>query len=102
MPELTTLIQPDRGQTARTIHLIDAKGYDAWLAAQPARHRAAALAQKLSASNFSSAILPGDNPEDWSVVSVVGNVERLSIWCCVPIKRVSDVFRGSMLPRCAR
>jgi len=81
MPDLSTLIQPDRGQPARTIHLIDAKGFDAWLAAQPPRHRAAATAQKLAPSGYSSAILPGDNPDDWAVVSVVNNVDRLSPWC---------------------
>ncbi|MET3709452.1 leucyl aminopeptidase [Sphingomonas trueperi] len=81
MTDLNTLVQPDRGQAARTIHLIDAKGYDAWLAAQAPRHRAAAAAQKLSGSAHSSAILPGDAPEDWSVVSVVANVEKLGPWC---------------------
>jgi leucyl aminopeptidase len=81
MTDLSTLIQPDRGQAARTIHLIDAKGFDAWLSAQPPRHRAAATAQKLAPTGYSSAILPGDDAEDWSVVSVVNNVERLSPWC---------------------
>lgn len=81
MPDLSTLVQPDRGQSARTIHLIDAKGYDAWLAAQPPRHRAAVQAQKLAPSGYSSAILPGDTPDDWSVVTVVANTEKLSIWC---------------------
>ena len=81
MPDFSTLIQPDRGQTARTIHLVDPKGFDAWLAAQPPRHRAAAQAQKLSGTGFASAILPGDAPEDWSVVGVVANVDRLGPWC---------------------
>lgn len=81
MTDPNTLVQPDRGQAARTIHLIDAKGYDAWLAAQPPRHRAAVAAQKLSGSAMSSAILPGDAPEDWAVVSVVANVEKLTPWC---------------------
>ncbi|MES2444297.1 MAG: leucyl aminopeptidase family protein [Pseudomonadota bacterium] len=81
MPDLSTLIQPDRGQTARTIHLVDAKGYDAWLAAQPPRHRAAAQSQKLSGSAYASAILPGDAPEDWSVATVVANADRLTPWC---------------------
>lgn len=81
MPDPSTLVQPDRGQTARTIHVTDAKGFDAWLAAQPPRHRAAAQAQKLVPSGYSSAILPGDGPEDWSVVTVVQNAEKLSPWC---------------------
>ncbi|HVJ03744.1 MAG TPA: leucyl aminopeptidase family protein [Sphingomonas sp.] len=81
MTDLATLIQPDRGQAARTIHLIDAKGFDAWLSAQPPRHRAAATAQKLAPTAYSSAILPGDGAEDWSVVTVVVNVDKLSPWC---------------------
>jgi len=81
MSDISTLLQPDRGQTARTIHLTDPKGYDAWLAAQPPRARAAAAAQKLTPTGYASAILPGDGPEDWSVVTVVANVDKLSPWC---------------------
>ncbi|MBB4097367.1 leucyl aminopeptidase family protein [Sphingomonas kyeonggiensis] len=81
MSDPNTLVQPDKGQSARTIHVIDAKGFDAWLAAQPPRHRTAAAAQKLTPSAYSSAILPGDGAEDWSVVSVVANAEKLSPWC---------------------
>ena len=80
-PELTSLIQPDRGQDARDIHLIDPKGYDAWFAAQPPRHRAAIAAQRLTPTGYANAILPGDGPEQWSVVSVVANVDNLSPWC---------------------
>ncbi len=81
MSDLSSLIQPDRGQPARTIHIIDAKGYDEWLGAQPPRHRAAAAAQKLSPTGYSNAILPGDGPEDWSVVTVVAKADKLGIWC---------------------
>lgn len=81
MTDLSTLLQPDRGQSARDIHLIDPKGFEAWLAAQPPRHRAAIAAQKLTATGFASAILPGDAPEDWSVVTVVADAESLSPWC---------------------
>ncbi|WP_188055369.1 leucyl aminopeptidase family protein [Sphingosinithalassobacter sp. CS137] len=81
MPDLSNLLQPDRGQSARTIHLVDAKGFDAWLSAQPPRARAAAEAQKLKPTGYASAILPGDGAEDWSVVTVVANVEKLSPWC---------------------
>ena len=58
MPDLSNLLQPDRGQSARTIHLVDAKGFDAWLSAQPPRARAAAEAQKLRPTGYASAILP--------------------------------------------
>ncbi|GAA0729049.1 leucyl aminopeptidase family protein [Sphingomonas japonica] len=81
MTDLSHLLQPDRGQSARMIHIVDPNGFDAWLNQQPPRHRAAATAQKLTPSGFSSAILPGDGAEDWSVVTVVANVDSLSPWC---------------------
>ena len=42
MPD--TLLQPDRGQAARTIDLIAPDAYDAWLAGQPQRVRTALAA----------------------------------------------------------
>ncbi|QIG80416.1 leucyl aminopeptidase family protein [Stakelama tenebrarum] len=81
MTDLSTLLQADRGQSARSIHIVDAKTFDDWLASQPPRARAAAAAQKLKPTGYANAILPGDGPEDWSVVTVVANVDKLSPWC---------------------
>ena len=81
MTDFAALLLPDRGHPARTIHVTDTDGFDVWLAAQPARARAAAAAQKLKATGYASAILPGDGAEDWSVVTVVANVENFSSWC---------------------
>jgi len=81
MQDFSALLQPDRGQPARAIQLVDKAGYDAWLAAQPPRHRTALMAQKYAPSPFASAILPGDAPEDWSVVTTVADVTALSPWC---------------------
>ena len=81
MTDLSSLLQPDRDQPARTIHLTDPKRFDAWLAQQPPRHRAAVAAQQLKPKGYASAILPGDAPDDWSVVTVVANVDALSPWC---------------------
>jgi leucyl aminopeptidase len=80
-PAFSTLLQPDKGQPARTIHITDSAGFDAWLAAQPPRARAAAAAQKLKPTGYASAILPGDAADDWSVVTVVADAENLSAWC---------------------
>ncbi len=79
--DFSPLIQPDLGQPARTINLTDKAGFDAWLAAQPARARAAAAAQKLKPTAYASAILPGEGPEDWAVVTVVADAGSLSTWC---------------------
>lgn len=81
MSDLSKLIQPDKGQPARIIHLVDAGRYDDWVKAQPPRHRAAIDAQRLRPTGFASAILPGDKAEDWSVVGIVADVDSLSPWC---------------------
>ena len=41
-----TLVLPDRGQPARTIHLVAADGYDTWLAGQPLRRSRGARCQR--------------------------------------------------------
>ncbi len=81
MTDFAALLQPDKGQSARTIHVTDKQGFDAWLAAQPPRARAAAAAQKLKPVGYASAILPGDDADDWSVVTVVANIDDFSSWC---------------------
>jgi len=79
--DFTALLQPDKGQPARDIHIIDKNGFDAWLAGQPPRARAAAAAQKLKAVPLASAILPGVAADDWSVATVVADSAKLSSWC---------------------
>ncbi len=81
MTDVSNLLQPDRGQPARVIHLVDPKSLDGWLKQQPPRHRAAAMAQRLTPTGYASAILPGDAPEAWSVVTVVADDDALSPWC---------------------
>ena len=81
MTELSTLLQIDKGQPARTIHIVDKAGYDDWLKAQPQRARTAAAAQGLKPEGYAHATLPGDGPDDWSVVTVVANRASLSSWC---------------------
>ncbi len=60
---------------------MDAQGYDAWLGGQPERHRAALDAQGFKATPFAYAILPGDNAQDWSVVTCVRDAAKLGTWC---------------------
>ncbi|GAA0335938.1 leucyl aminopeptidase family protein [Sphingomonas oligophenolica] len=72
------LLQPDRGQAARTIEIVAATGFAAWLNAQPPRARAAVAAQKMSGKPGSSAILPGDS-DDWSVALAVDD-GALGVW----------------------
>ena len=81
MTNFSVLLQPDKAQPARSIQLVDPAGYNDWLTAQPERHRSAIAAQGLRPIGYASAILPGEKPDEWAVVSVVANTKSLSPWC---------------------
>lgn len=70
MTDFPALLQPDRGQTARTIHVVHPDGYAEWLTGQPPRARAAIAAHGLTGKAGNAAILPGDAAEDWSALLV--------------------------------
>ena len=80
MTEVASLLQPDKGQPATALILVDKKGFDAWLKAQPARVRQAVSAQGFRGEGYQLAILPGEQVE-WSAVLGVANAEELSPWC---------------------
>jgi leucyl aminopeptidase len=80
MTDPATLLQPDKGQAATALHLVDRKGFDAWLKGQPARVRQAVTAQGFRGEGYQLAILPGDRAE-WSALLGVADVEELSPWC---------------------
>ncbi|WP_033073755.1 leucyl aminopeptidase family protein [Sphingopyxis sp. MWB1] len=81
MFDYSDLIQPDQGQDARTIHLVDKQGFEAWLKTRSPRERAALEAADFKPAPYAHAILPGDVAESWSVVTSVANVDSLSAWC---------------------
>ncbi len=81
MNDFSSLIQPDRGQPAHLIHLVDKAGFDDWMKAQNEGVRAAVRAQKFTAGGYEKAILPGSNDDDWAVVSGVADTGSLSSWC---------------------
>lgn len=81
MTDYSTLIQPDKGQDAHAIHVVDKDNYDDWLSGRSARDRAALAAANFKLKGYAYAILPGDDPDVWSVVTCVANVDSLSSWC---------------------
>ena len=79
MSEAKALIQPDRGQDAIAIHLVNKDGFAAFAKGLTAGQRASLAAQKFEGGGYSYAIIPeGDG---WFVVSGVANPESLSSWC---------------------
>ncbi|CAM8660976.1 leucyl aminopeptidase family protein [Sphingobium sp.] len=81
MTDFSDLLKADNQQPARSIQLVDARGYDAWIAAQPARARALVSAQKFRGQPHDVAILPGERDDDWSVVAGVAHGDALGSWC---------------------
>ncbi|MFB0873681.1 MULTISPECIES: M17 family metallopeptidase [unclassified Sphingobium] len=82
MTDLADLLKADNQQPARTIHLVDAAGYDAWLAALPTPLRALAAAQKFKGKAHEYAILPGSGgADDWWVAAGVADRAALGPWC---------------------
>ncbi|KTE40701.1 MULTISPECIES: leucyl aminopeptidase family protein [unclassified Sphingopyxis] len=88
MTDYSDLIQPDKGQDARAIHLVDKKSYDGWLKGRSARERAHLAAVGFKPDAFVHAILPGDDPEKWGVVTAVANVDSLSAWCLAKLGQI--------------
>jgi leucyl aminopeptidase len=79
MNEFGTLLQPDKGQAATALHLLDKGGHEAWLKAQPARARHAAAAQGFEGKPHQIAILPGDR-DHWSAALGVADAGTLGPW----------------------
>ncbi|MFC3711980.1 leucyl aminopeptidase family protein [Sphingoaurantiacus capsulatus] len=80
MTDFASLLQPDRQQEARTVHVVDAKGFDAWLGAQSARARGAAEAARFKGKAGEFALLPGDGANDWAVAVGVKDAAKLAPW----------------------
>lgn len=86
MTDKHDLIQPDRGQPATPIHLVDKAGLDDFIKGLSAPQRAALAAQKFVGDGYSYAILP--DGDGWFVVSGVANVNSLSSWCMAKLAEV--------------
>ncbi|UYH55220.1 leucyl aminopeptidase family protein [Qipengyuania sp. SS22] len=79
MADKQPLIQPDRGQDAISIHLVNRDGLGAWLKQLSTSQRAALEAQKFDGGGYQTAIVP--DGECWFAVGGVADPESLSSWC---------------------
>jgi leucyl aminopeptidase len=99
------LIQPDNGQPAIPIQLIEKNGFETWFAGQADAVRTASKAQKFEGSAGDIAILPGEKPGEWSVVSGVPDTQKLSVWSLAKLAdslpegtyRLNDVDAGDAM-----
>ena len=80
------LIQPDRGQNAIDLELVDKAGFAAWSNALSPAARAAVEAQKFDGGGYETAIVP--TGEGWSAVAGVANTASLSSWCLAKLAEI--------------
>ncbi|MFN2098596.1 leucyl aminopeptidase family protein [Altererythrobacter sp. MF3-039] len=73
------LIQPDKGQTATDIHLVNKDGVDDWAKKLSAGQRSALKAQKFDGSAGQTAIIP--DGDDWFAAGGVKDPTALTSWC---------------------
>jgi leucyl aminopeptidase len=78
MTDIADLIQPDRGQDATAIHLVNAAGFEDFAKSLTAGQRAQLAGQKFTGELFQTAILA--NGDGFIAVGGVGNPEKLKTW----------------------
>jgi len=86
MTNKDALIQPERGQKAITIHLVDKNGFEAWLKGLSAQQRAAVEAQKFKGGGYETAIVP--DGDGWFAAGGVADTASLSSWCMARLAEV--------------
>lgn len=79
MTEPTALIQPDRGQDAIAIHLVNKDGSETFAKGLSAGQRASLAAQKFEGGGYQVGIVP--DGDGWFAVGGVANPQSLSSWC---------------------
>ncbi|MCY7338431.1 MAG: leucyl aminopeptidase family protein [Sphingomonas bacterium] len=81
MTDFAALLQPDRGGSARTIHLVDKDSFDVWAKRQSVARRNLLGAMRFDGKTaFQYALLPLDGGEV-EVVATVAKLAELSPWC---------------------
>ncbi|RKF21968.1 leucyl aminopeptidase family protein [Altericroceibacterium spongiae] len=73
------LIQPDRGQKAIAIHLVNTESIEKFTLTLNNSQRAALAAQRFTGKSYETAIVP--DGDEWFAVGGVANPEKLSSWC---------------------
>ena len=86
MTDRNALIQPDKGQEAIPIHLVNKDGLPGWLGTLKTQQRAAVAAQKFEGGGAEHAIVPSG--DGWFAVGGVANPDSLSSWCLAKLAEV--------------
>ncbi|MXO72773.1 leucyl aminopeptidase family protein [Alteraurantiacibacter buctensis] len=80
------LIQPDRGQNAMAIHLVNKEGYEAFARSLSAPQRASLAGQKFTGAGYQVAIVT--DGDGWFALGGVADPAELSSWCLAKLAEV--------------
>ena len=81
MTDFAALIQADRGQAAKTIHVVDSDSFDSWAKSQSEARQAMLKAISFDAKSvFQFALLQGKTSGDFEVVTCVSKARELDPW----------------------
>jgi leucyl aminopeptidase len=81
MTDFAALLQPDRGQSAHVVHLVDKGNVEDWLKRRSADDRALLAAHRFDGkSAHAFAVLPRGK-DVFEAVAAVAKADRLSPWC---------------------
>ncbi|MFN4134571.1 MAG: leucyl aminopeptidase family protein [Novosphingobium sp.] len=94
MTDKNALIQPDRGQQAIALHLVDKATLPDFLKGLNAGQRTALAAQKFEGGAGEHSIVP--DGEGWFAVAGVADAGQLSSWC---MARLAEVLPGGTYRR---
>jgi leucyl aminopeptidase len=78
MSDFEGLLQPDQGQTARSIAVIAKDGFDDWFKMLPERARVAVAAAQFKGKAGEFTLIPGESADDWSVA--IGAADTPGVW----------------------
>ena len=79
MTHKTPLIQPDRGQDAIPIHLVNEAGFESFAKGLTGAQRASLAAQRFKGGGYETAIVP--DGDGWFALGGVADPDELSSWC---------------------
>ncbi|HEX8256438.1 MAG TPA: leucyl aminopeptidase family protein [Allosphingosinicella sp.] len=80
MTDLSALLRPDQGQPANALILLDRKGLEPWLKAQPERVRRAAETAGFEGKADQFALVPGDKAADWAALLGAADAADPGVW----------------------
>ena len=86
MSKSIDLIQPDRGQSAIAIHLVNKDGFAEWAKKLTKGQRASLDAQKFDGGGYQVGIVP--DGDGWFAVGGVADPGSLSSWCMAKLAEV--------------